>query len=87
MISFEIFIYIHKQHIFSDYIIFSIKLLFSFYLRKHLMGIDGLLTFLKPIVQSEHISSFSGKTLGIDAFPWLYKGCYSYVQEYQMDLS
>ena len=51
------------------------------------MGIDGLLNFLKPIVQSEHISSFSGKTLGIDAFPWLYKGCYSYVQEYEMDLA
>ena len=48
------------------------------------MGIDGLLQLLKPLVQKEHISSFKGQTLGIDALPWLYKGCYNYIMEYQM---
>ena len=40
------------------------------------MGIDGLLQLLKPLMQQEHLSSFRGKTVGIDAFPWLYKGVY-----------
>lgn len=40
------------------------------------MGIDGLLTLLKPIVKKEHISSFRNKTLAIDALPWIYKGIY-----------
>jgi exonuclease-1 len=41
------------------------------------MGIDGLLMLLKPITNKMHISSFKGKTLGVDILPWLYKGCYS----------
>ena len=40
------------------------------------MGIEGLLQLFKPIIQQEHISSFQGTRVGIDAFPWLYKGCY-----------
>ena len=40
------------------------------------MGIDGLLQLLKPLMQQEHLSAFKGSTVGIDAFPWLYKGCY-----------
>jgi len=52
------------------------------------MGIDGLLLLLKPMTQKLHISAFQGKTLGIDALPWLYKGCYSHViQMEDCDLS
>lgn len=40
------------------------------------MGIDGLLQLFKPLIQQEHLSSFAKQTVGIDAFPWLYKGVY-----------
>lgn len=45
------------------------------------MGIDGLLALLKPITHKTHISEFKGQTIGIDALPWLYKGCYSYIMQ------
>ena len=41
-----------------------------------LMGIDGLLKLLDPLVLKEHISSFHDKTAAIDIMSWLYKGCY-----------
>ena len=41
------------------------------------MGIDGLLNLVKSITKREHISTFQGQTIGIDALPWLYKGCYA----------
>ena len=41
------------------------------------MGIEGLLSFLKPALLSQHISQFKNKTAAIDAKTWLYKGCYS----------
>ena len=47
------------------------------------MGIDGLLNLLKPIALKTHISTFKGKTVGVDILPWLYKGCYSNIM--QMD--
>jgi hypothetical protein len=40
------------------------------------MGIDGLLALLKPLIIKDHISSFRGKTVAIDALPWMYKGIY-----------
>ena len=40
------------------------------------MGIDGLLTLLKPLIKKFHISEFRNKTLGIDALPWIYKAIY-----------
>ena len=49
------------------------------------MGIDGLLQLLKPLVQQEHLSSFSGLTVGIDAFPWLYKGCYMHAVTFDLE--
>ena len=41
------------------------------------MGIDGLLHLLKPITEKEHISTFKDQRIGIDAMPWIYRGCYS----------
>ena len=41
------------------------------------MGIDGLLSQLKPVLQTKHISELEGSTVAIDAMGWLYKGCYS----------
>lgn len=40
------------------------------------MGIDGLLTLLKPLIKKQHISTFRNKTIGVDALPWIYKGLY-----------
>lgn len=45
------------------------------------MGIEGLLPFLKPIITPTHISAFEGKTIGVDAMSWLYRGCYSSFSE------
>lgn len=42
------------------------------------MGIDGLLQLLKPVTQKEHLSSFRGKRVAVDAKAWLYKACYGY---------
>lgn len=42
------------------------------------MGIDGLLPLLKPVVEKQHLSSFRGKRVAVDARIWLYKGCYGY---------
>ena len=44
------------------------------------MGIDGLLQLLRPLIVQDHLSIFKGQTIGIDVSPWLYKGCYSYIQ-------
>jgi exonuclease-1 len=41
------------------------------------MGVSGLLPVLKSIIDQVHISKFEGKTIGIDASGWLYKGAYS----------
>ncbi|XP_073281928.1 exonuclease 1 [Primulina huaijiensis] len=41
------------------------------------MGINNLLRFMKPHVQSVHIKKYSGKRVGIDAYSWLHKGAYS----------
>lgn len=41
------------------------------------MGIDGLLNFLKPVTEKEHISSFKNQRAGIDVMSWIYRGCYS----------
>ena len=40
------------------------------------MGIQGLLPLLKDIQVKTSISSFSGLTVGIDAYCWLHKGAY-----------
>lgn len=45
------------------------------------MGIDGLLSLLKPVTQKEHISKFKGKRVAVDGLPWLYKGCYGYTYQ------
>ncbi|KZV46516.1 exonuclease 1 [Dorcoceras hygrometricum] len=41
------------------------------------MGINNLLRFMKPHVQSVHIKKYSGERVGIDAYSWLHKGAYS----------
>eukprot|EP01038_Epipyxis_sp_PR26KG_P006878 gene6878-9423_t len=40
------------------------------------MGIRGLLGVLKPVLISSHISNYSGKRVGVDAYSWLHKGVY-----------
>ncbi|CAH0520531.1 unnamed protein product [Peronospora belbahrii] len=41
------------------------------------MGVQGLLPVLKSVMDQVHVSKYSGKTVGIDASGWLYKGAYS----------
>lgn len=41
------------------------------------MGIDGLLKFLRPVTEKEHISSFKNQRAGIDIMSWIYRGCYN----------
>ncbi|KTW27687.1 hypothetical protein T552_02127 [Pneumocystis carinii B80] len=41
------------------------------------MGIQGLLPLLKSIQVKTHIKQYSGKTIGVDAYIWLYKGAFS----------
>lgn len=38
------------------------------------MGIEGLLNFLRPITEKNHISIFKDKTAAVDGMAWLYKG-------------
>ncbi|SPO45793.1 related to EXO1 - exonuclease which interacts with Msh2p [Moesziomyces antarcticus] len=40
------------------------------------MGIQGLLPLLKDVQQPVHVSSYAGKTLGVDAYVWLHRGAY-----------
>ncbi|XP_058102596.1 exonuclease 1 [Magnolia sinica] len=41
------------------------------------MGIQNLLRFMKPFIESIHIKKYAGKRVGIDAYSWLHKGAYS----------
>lgn len=50
------------------------------------MGIDNLLSFLKPITLVSHISSFENQTVVVDAMSWLYRGCYSCAYELNMGI-
>ena len=45
------------------------------------MGIQGLLPLLKDAQKSVHVSSYAGKTLGIDAYVWLHRGAYGCARE------
>lgn len=45
------------------------------------MGIQGLLPLLKDVQNSVHVSSYAGKTLGIDAYVWLHRGAYGCARE------
>lgn len=37
------------------------------------MGIQGLLPYIKPIINHVHISKFQNKVIGIDGYVWLHK--------------
>jgi exonuclease-1 len=45
------------------------------------MGISGLLTALKSIQVTKHLSEYSGKTVAVDAYVWLHRGVYSCATE------
>uniref|UniRef100_V5EJU3 Exonuclease n=1 Tax=Kalmanozyma brasiliensis (strain GHG001) TaxID=1365824 RepID=V5EJU3_KALBG len=45
------------------------------------MGIQGLLPLLKDIQKPVHVSSYAGKTLGVDAYVWLHRGAYGCARE------
>ena len=40
------------------------------------MGVEGLLKFLAPIVQRQHLSSLRCQRAAVDIMSWIYKGCY-----------
>ncbi|KAJ2602782.1 Rad2 nuclease [Coemansia sp. RSA 1721] len=40
------------------------------------MGISGLLPLLRETQRSGHIEEFSGQTVGVDSYIWLYKGAF-----------
>ncbi|XP_047956760.1 exonuclease 1 isoform X1 [Salvia hispanica] len=50
------------------------------------MGINNLLKFMKPYVESVHIKKYAGKRVGIDAYSWLHKGAYSCSMEVCLDM-
>ncbi|XP_057804937.1 exonuclease 1-like [Salvia miltiorrhiza] len=50
------------------------------------MGINNLLKFMKPYVESVHIKKYAGKRVGIDAYSWLHKGAYSCSMEVSLDM-
>jgi exonuclease 1 len=41
------------------------------------MGVQALLPMLKSVMDHVNVAKYRGKTVGIDAAGWLYKGCYS----------
>ena len=45
------------------------------------MGIQGLLTVLKPLTRDVHMKDFKNKTAAVDVMNWLYKGAYSCAYE------
>ncbi|KAJ9479631.1 Exodeoxyribonuclease 1 [Pseudozyma hubeiensis] len=45
------------------------------------MGIQGLLPLLKDVQRPVHVSSYAGKTLGVDAYVWLHRGAYGCARE------
>lgn len=45
--------------------------------RETIMGVQGLLPMLKSVMDQVNVAKYKGKTVGIDAAGWLYKGCYS----------
>ena len=42
-----------------------------------LMGIQGLLPFLRSIQKQRHLSELSGQTLAVDGYCWLHRGTYT----------
>ncbi|KAJ2454507.1 Rad2 nuclease [Coemansia sp. RSA 2336] len=49
------------------------------------MGITGLLPLLKEAQRKGHVKEFSGQTLGVDSYIWLYKGAFSCAVELGLD--
>ncbi|KAJ3969077.1 exodeoxyribonuclease 1 [Lentinula raphanica] len=45
------------------------------------MGIQGLLSALKSIQTTKHLSEFSGQTIAVDAYVWLHKGVFTCATE------
>ncbi|KAJ2623522.1 hypothetical protein GGI26_002361 [Coemansia sp. RSA 1358] len=41
------------------------------------MGISGLLPLLREAQRKGHVKEFSGQTVGVDSYIWLYKGAFS----------
>ena len=39
-----------------------------------LMGIQGLLPFIKPCLSNTHIGDYAGKRVAVDAYVWLHRG-------------
>ena len=49
------------------------------------MGVKGLHEMIKPAVERKHLAFFEGHTLAVDASSWLYRGCYSAVEDIVLD--
>lgn len=41
-----------------------------------IMGISGLLPFVKPASSEKHVSNFKGQTAAIDSYCWLHRGAF-----------
>ena len=50
------------------------------------MGIQGLLPILRPVIEDAHVREFKGKTLGIDTFAWLHKAAFTCAYELGMNI-
>ncbi len=60
---------------------------FSVFLSVSSMGVNGLLGFLRPTTKDSSIQEYNGKSLGIDASCYLYKGAYSCATELALGIS
>ncbi|KAJ1668797.1 hypothetical protein IW140_000135 [Coemansia sp. RSA 1813] len=49
------------------------------------MGISGLLPLLRETQRKGHVKEFSGQTVGVDSYIWLYKGAFACASDLAMD--
>lgn len=45
------------------------------------MGVAGLLPLLRSVIDHVNISKYTGKTIGIDACGWIYRGAYACAEQ------
>ncbi|KAJ2064538.1 hypothetical protein GGI17_000865 [Coemansia sp. S146] len=50
------------------------------------MGITGLIPLLREAQRSGHVKEFSGQTVGVDSYIWLYKGAFSCASDLALNL-
>lgn len=43
----------------------------------NIMGIQGLLQFIKEAAEPTHVKKYKGQTVAVDTYCWLHKGAYA----------